>query len=335
MQFLKCPNSMTLKDLSDRVKAINTTSVLNINSLKRTPAIGKAFNEMCKQASQSANSSNVSAVRKAAILNTLVDNSDVFEYASLQSEEDWNVLNAINTFSGMLKIPDDVSIPMADDVLGNGEPVSSEVYDAVMESLGETGSIDPAIFTTYSTIKPTQIMSTNSPTNSIVDLFNLPWGMISLYSSLAGEMLDIPVYPEEYQDKRSATYDTMGEIIYQYEPWVVYKSSGPRTNTYTFKLHRDMWTGDHNDGKCNELIRFCQANCYPKFNGSLVNAATVTLYIAGEPIITGVMTDVGTEWSGPLGHDHFPLYVELTLTIQEVASTALNYDVVRGLPLIG
>lgn len=335
MQFLMCPKSMTLKELSDRVQSQNTQSVLNLNSLSWEPKIGEKFNDRCRKVIDDENSKPVSAARKQAILNMLVDNSDVFEYVALQSEDDWKVMNRYNTINGMLKLPDDVQVPLAADVLGNGVPVSSEVYDAVMQSLQTVGYIDPAIFTSYSSIKPSQFVSSTPSGGALIDLFNLPWGEISIYSSLSDEMIDIPVFPEEYQDKRSANYDTMGDLIYQYEPWVLYRSSGPRTNSYTFKMHRDMWTGDHMDGRCNELIRFCQANCYPQYNGSLVNTALVTLYISGDPIITGVMIDVTTNWSGPIGHDNFPLYVEMTLTIQEVAKSALTYDTVKEFGLIG
>ena len=127
----------------------------------------------------------------------------------------------------------------------------------------------------------------------------------------------------------------MPDLLYQYEPWQLYNSSGPRTNTYLFHFHRDMWTGDHRDGKANELIRYCEANCYPEFNGSAVNVPTVTLYIAGSPLIHGVMTQVDTTWDGPIGLDGYYLNCELSITITEVSETALNYNVIKGKSLIG
>jgi hypothetical protein len=148
-------------------------------------------------------------------------------------------------------------------------------------------------------------------------------------------MLYFPVYPEEYDDGVSANYEEMGEMLYQYEPWKVYKSSGPRENTFTFKMHRDMWTGDHRDGNANALIRGCEANCYPDYDGSLVNVPIVTLYIHGSNLITGVMTSCKTHWSGPIGLDGYYLCCDLTLTIVEVSPQALNYNTVRSKGLIG
>ena len=57
------------------------------------------------------------------------------------------------------------------------------------------------------------------------------------------EMLAFPVYPEELDDGVVANYEDMSEMLYQYEPWKVYKSSGPREMTFTFNFHRDMWSG--------------------------------------------------------------------------------------------
>jgi hypothetical protein len=147
-------------------------------------------------------------------------------------------------------------------------------------------------------------------------------------------MLYFPVYPENIDDGVSANYEEMNEMLYQYEPWKVYKSSGPRENTYTFVFHRDMWTGDHRDGSANNLIRGCEANCYPNFDGSLVNVPIVTLYIHGVNHITGVMTNCKVKWDGPIGLDGFYLKCELSFTITEISPQALNYNTVRNKGLI-
>jgi hypothetical protein len=146
--------------------------------------------------------------------------------------------------------------------------------------------------------------------------------------------MDFPVYPEDYDDGVIATYDTMPDMLYQYEPWLLYKGSGPRTPSLVFKMHRDMWTGDHRDGKCNELVRFCQAQCYPQYTGAAVNTAISTLYIEGHPYISGVITEEKHTYSGPIGLDGFPLVCELTLTFTEVAKMPLTYDTVRRKGLI-
>ena len=100
-------------------------------------------------------------------------------------------------------------------------------------------------------------------------------------------------------------------------------------------MHRDMWSGDHRDGKCNDLIRFCQANCYPDYNGAAVNTSIVSLYVAGQCLIRGILTEVKTTWSGPIGLDGFYLAVSMSLTFTEVSDIPLNYSTVRRKGLIG
>jgi hypothetical protein len=244
------------------------------------------------------------------------------------------VLSTLNTFSDTLRIPESVELPSSVDVLGNNEAVESSIYDKATQQLQlSPHEIDPGIFNEYSSTKSYKLGdTTDSSSSSPFQWFNLPWGKITLESSIDNEVVQIPVYPNGIQDNRVANYDTMPDLLYQYEPWQIYKGSGPRTNTYEFDLHRDMWSGDHRDGSCQDLIDFCEANCYPEFNGAAVNVSNITLYIAGNVEITGVLTDVTTQWDGdsPIGLDGRPLHVTLSLTITEVSKTALNYSTVRN-----
>ena len=98
-----------------------------------------------------------------------------------------------------------------------------------------------------------------------------------------------------------------------------------------------MWSGNHEDGECNRLIRFCEANCYPEYNGAAVNTATVTMYIKGKALVSGIMTDVTPNWDAdsPIGHDGLYLHLKLSLSIIEVSQTKLSYSVMRGKDLIG
>lgn len=332
MQFLNISNSTTLSQLSETVGARNVNTILAANGLERTPNIGQALTELCDEARTG---DSVTWQRKSAILNSFTQDSDIFEHAALLGESDWRVLSSINTFPNMLKIPDTITLPDSVDILGNGEGIATNIYSKAMTSLSESNTIDPAIFNEYSTIKASRIVdSTDSTSNSITG-FNLPWGEITLSSSITGDSIEFPVYPESIDDQRVANYTTMPDLLYQYEPWQLYSSSGPRTNSYTFTFHRDMWTGDHRDGKANELVRFCEATCYPEFNGSAVSVPTVSLYLSGKLLIHGVMTSVATSWSGPIGLDGFYLECELTLTITEISDVALSHSVVRNKSLIG
>ena len=343
MQFLQIPENMTLAQLSERVGARNVDAVLQYNSVQRTHAVGEAYNHMVDVITSQYTEVNsdevlntVSYQRRANVLNTFTEDSDVFEAAALQDDDGWILMSTIGTIPGYLRIPPTITLPDSTDILGGTDiPVDKVTYRKAMNYLHNDTNIDPVIFNTYSDRQSGAEYSSNNQTVSVYQWFKIPWGEITLYSSLADSSVDFPVYPEEYADERQANYDTMPDMLYQYEPWQVYKSSGPRNNTYTFKFHRDMWTGDHRDGKANELIRFCEANCYAQYSGSVVNTAKVTLYIAGQALITGIMTSVKKNYSGPIGLDNMPLYVELTLTIVEVSDEPLNYESVMRKGLIG
>lgn len=331
MQFLKISQSTTLSELISQVGARNVDSILSLNMIDRVPNIGAEYQKKYESAQVS---EAVKKQTKITRLNTMTSDSDVFETASLLGEDGWRYLEASGSLPGTLRIPETITLPDSTSIVGNGQPVSRVIYDRAIARLNSTSEIDPSIFNEYSSRKGSTIVDTTSSTGAM-QWFKLPWGLITLHSSLSGNSIDFPVYPEEFEDSIRANYETMPETLYQYEPWQVYRSSGPRTNTYTFKMHRDMWTGDHRDGKCNELIRFCEANCYPEFKGAAVQTAVVTLYIAGKPLISGIMTDVKTKFDGPIGLDDYPLMCTLDITITEVSPEPLNYTKVSEKGLIG
>lgn len=355
MQYLPITEDLTLSELTDIVGERNVSSILAANHLKRTPNIGKQFQQQCDDALAAGasidvidpesgelitvTSDEVSWQRKYTMLNAMSGSADTFEHAALMGEDDWVVYNNLGTFPGMLAIPETVSLPdttSTGDLLGSYVPIAREIHQAALAQLSTAPHIiDPEIFNEYSTAQPTNIADRGLSVSAPMEWFNLPWGEITLYSSISNTSMDFPVYPEEYEDGRQAAYEQMPDMIYQYEPWQVYKSSGPRTNNFTFDMHRDMWTGDHRDGKCNELIRFCEANCYPEYKGSAVNTSIVTLYVHGSPLIRGVLTAVNVKWDGPIGLDGWYLHCVVSLTIVEVSDSTLDYNSVMSKPLIG
>ena len=323
---------MTLSKLSSIVGERNVDYVLNANSLDRSVNIGQEFFDRV------ITDAEVDYQKKLNILNQFVGDSDIFEKAALGSESDWRALSQYSCFSDAIKIPDEVQIPASEGVLGNSEPISNRVYQQCVNSLLDIHYIDPAIFAEYNASFSGGSFGVTANGaifgNEVFQWCNLPWGRVCLYSSLSDELLYFPVYPQEFEDGSQASYEQMPDTLYQYEPWLVYKSSGPRELTFTFNFHRDMWTGDHRDGNANALIRGCQANCYPDYDGSLVKVSTVTMYINGQNYITGVMKDCKFKWDKPIGLDGFPLYCTLTITIAEVSPQALNYNTVKNKGLI-
>lgn len=352
MQFLKISNNVTLAELTDRVGSKNIEYVIAENNLPRVVQIGKAFKKMCDDAVANAREQQTDPTelmvdwqRRMSILNTMVQDSDIFEEACSLTDAGWVILSVLNTFPKMLRIPYEIfTLPDAVDVLGDGDPVDEVVYAKVANFISTYPyEIPSSVFSEYNASPglrqrrgSVDAMGVNIPTvQSVMQWFQIPWGKITLYSSLTGTQVDFPVYPEEISDGRHANYETMPDLIYQYEPWQLYTSSGPRNVTYKFDFHRDMWTGDHRDGKANELIRFCEAQCYPEYKGSFVNTSTCTLYVSGKSLITGILTEVSTDWSGPLGLDGWYLHCVLTLTFTEVSKEVLDHRTVMQKPLIG
>lgn len=339
MQFLKVDRKTKLQDLAQIVGARNVETLLHINGVNRVPYVGRAFIEACNK-KVSEVTEDVPPARKVALLNSLTLDSDVFEMASLMSSYGWKLLSIANTLPGTMKIPESIRVPDSTDVIGNGQSVKSQIYLKAINGLQNPPHyIDPSIFNEYSTSKQAKILDSSGYNGGYqadpMQWFRVPWGEVTLYSSLSDERIEFPVYPETMSDNARANYTTMPDLLYQYEPWQIYQSSGPRTQTFSFDFHRDMWTGDHRDGKANELIRACMANCYPEYQGSAVYTSTVTLYVAGSALISGILTDVNVNWDGPIGLDGFYLHCRLDITITEVSPKPLNYTSVRRKPLIG
>lgn len=337
MQLLEINKDTQYVDLLSIVGSDNIDAVLHLNNLQPSFNIGQQFYAMAEQ--QIADSADITPTRKASLLNRFTQDSDIFEEVATSDTDDWKLLSQIGTIQGYLRIPDSIEIPDTEHVLGNHEPVPSVVYSKVMRCFYEAPyEVDPSIFNEYSTSKSRSVAdfsSATTPSSSPFQMFRIPWGEVTLVSSISGEQIDFPVYPEEVADGRSATYTQMPDLLYQYEPWQIYQSSGPRTQQFTFHFHRDMWTGDHRDGEANKLIRACEANCYADYRGSAVHTAIVSLYVSGKCLISGIMNDVSTTWGGPIGLDGWYLECTLTLNITEVSPEPLSYTTVRNKGLIG
>jgi len=370
LQYLLISKEDTLLSITRIVGQRNIDLLLAENGLTRTPKIGKQYYDKCAQL-LAENPPEVTAARKSALLNSLTGSEEVFEKACLLDEDGWKIFSAFQSFPDALRIPESIQLPYSAKVIGDipksvikvklgntaggsqrvfkdtsggtmraggVEPVSSATYKAVMKGLKSSSTISPAVFNSVNTSFPvssTGKKSKGATTRVPQYAYNLPWGKIQLYSSLLDESIDVPAYPETLEVQRSASYTGMPDIIYQYEPWIVYQSSGPRDQQLSFHLHRDMWSGNHLDGKANNLIRFCEANTFARYNGSAVESPIFRVYIDGSLFVSGVLTQTRTNWSGPIGLDGWYLEFELVLSIQEVSPVALNIDTVRNFNIVG
>jgi len=337
----------TLSDLTSVVSPENVDTVLNINNIPRTPNIAQAYQQVCDDiVSQS--TEPISPNTKLDMLGKYTDNADIFETVALADEQDWQILYQNGSLHNFIRLPDEITLPLTNGVIGNGQTLPRSIYDKIAQELRIAQTLpnyDPLpksmierLFADYNSNNLSSRFDEVASKYTNPDVFywfHIPWGEVTLYSSIDKTSVDFPVYPEELQDGRSANYDTMPELLYQYEPWQVYKSSGPRKVSYKFDFHRDMWTGNHLDGKAGQLVRFCEACCYPDYDGSAVHTPTVDLYIGGKRHISGVLTECNADWDGPLGLDNYYLHCVLTISIIEVSPIPLNYKSVKSLPIVG
>lgn len=338
MKYVNILPTDTLRDLTERVGVNNVDQILADNGLVRAPNIGEQWSNKVESI-RSDIDKIVNPIRKVSILNQFISNSDIYEEAALAPESTWRVLDSFNSFPDYLYISDQMqtSIPDSYLILGNSVSINNTIRTEVESRILASEDVDPAIFSQVTSIQDLGLVTRQGEDSNANPLnwFKIPLDSVTLYSSLTGTSVNIPAYPEEYSDERVANYAQMPDLLYQYEPWQMYQSSGPRSNTIEFHLHRDMWTGNHLDGKANELIRFCQAQCYPVYNGAAVLSSTVTLYINGSALISGVMTNVGVNWRGPIGQDGWYLEFILALTITEVSTTRLDHVAMLSKGLIG
>lgn len=346
MQFLSVSESTKLSDLNS-ILGDYMDQFLHLNGIERTPNVGKAFYQSCHEAIAAAG--DVSYERRATLLNGFVSDSDLFEQVALMDDNGWKLLDSKNVIPGSMLVPEGVDIADSTEVSGNGVQVDSITYNKAIGYLNNHENIDPGIFNSYNTVlantrnstlySEDKTSATASPLDTIYagspsskdtfQWFHIPWGEVTIHFSLDDTSYDFPVYPVELSDGARANYTTMPDRLYQYEPWQVYNSSGPRSIKFNFHFHRDMWSGDHRDGKAYALIQACKAACYPDYKGSAVNTTMATMYIAGNEVINGIVTDVSVDWSGPIGIDGWWLECNLGISITEVAVTPLNYNWVK------
>lgn len=140
----------------------------------------------------------------------------------------------------------------------------------------------------------------------------------------AGEGILFPCYPESVSDSNSASYSPVN-ILGRSEPFQYYTGSGPRTVGVKFQMHVDMESTDD----IYHIASVVESCCYPNY-GSAIAPIKVTFQVGNSLRITGIITSVSTDYSGPIldmdptaqndGAMHDPKYavIDLSFNITEV-----------------
>lgn len=142
--------------------------------------------------------------------------------------------------------------------------------------------------------------------------------------------LEIPCFPENVNDSTSATWSQEMTTYQHYEPQNTYNKSGPRIVTCTFKIHRAMWDGNQDSGKSEELVAYMQSACYPNYDTQASEPPRVTLIVGKSIRIVGILTNMETNYSGPIGPDNKYDCVDINISITEESDNVLSTDAVRS-----
>ena len=110
-----------------------------------------------------------------------------------------------------------------------------------------------------------------------------------------GVRLWFPCYPESVSDNNQADYSAQ-TILGRSEPFQYYTGSGPRSVSVDFQMHSDMCDDITYIYRLTDAIEAC---CYPEY-GDVVSATKVTLHIANNINITGIINNVSTKYSGQI-----------------------------------
>lgn len=118
---------------------------------------------------------------------------------------------------------------------------------------------------------------------------------IDCYMSTPNGIIYFPCYPESVSDSNQASYSSEA-ILGRSEPFQYYTGSGPRSVSVKFQMHTDMLDNIDYVYTVADRVEAC---CYPRY-GSGVVATRVRLHVANNIDITGIISNVSTDYSGPL-----------------------------------
>lgn len=151
-----------------------------------------------------------------------------------------------------------------------------------------------------------------------------------MFSVEGEDPIEIPCWPESVRDSTSASWSQEMTTYQHYEPKNTYKSSGPRTVSCSFKIHRAMWDGNQDSGDTEKLIAYMESACYPDYETQASEPPRSLLIVGNSIRIKGIMTSFEKTYQGPIGPDNCYDEVILSLSITEESDNVLSTSAVRG-----
>jgi hypothetical protein len=140
-----------------------------------------------------------------------------------------------------------------------------------------------------------------------------------------------PCAPESVSDSNQASYSSVN-ILGRSEPFQYYTGSGPRTVSTAFKMHTDMCDDVSYIYKITKIV---ESACYPDY-GNNIAATRCHLHLVNNIDITGIITSVNTQYSGPIIMDE-PwdegeyAVIDLSFSVTEVTGTPFSRSQIRNM----
>ena len=170
------------------------------------------------------------------------------------------------------------------------------------------------------------IRLTQGSTSTIGREYDLTGPGSPVLLSLNGSTIAMPCYPISLTDSLQVNHNT-NSVAYRTEPYINYVSSGPRTVSAAFNLHREMM-GPDRMGAVDSIINAIQAACYPIDTAS--NSVPASLKVGNSLSISGVITGgVQTSFSGPIIDGKYNVY-DISFTITEVKNAIVMFGTKRA-----
>ena len=168
----------------------------------------------------------------------------------------------------------------------------------------------------YNSKKYTQAPALNKPTNNVQYVSQPITALGSAvqgkcYISDSNKIVYFPCFPDSYSDSHTASV-TPQTPLGRSEPFQIYQNSGPRTVSVEFRMDREM----ARKNEIGQIVGFVQSLTYPTGSGTIIPRCT--LVIGDNCYITGIVTDVSTNWSDTIINN---VYMIATLSFSVIECT--------------
>lgn len=154
---------------------------------------------------------------------------------------------------------------------------------------------------------------------------NVPYCWLSVGDPPNRSGFVFPCAPESVSDSNQASYSSVN-ILGRSEPFQYYTGSGPRTVSVAFKMHTDMCS---DVGYVYRITKIVESACYPDY-GNNIAATRCHLHLVDNIDITGIITNVSTQYSGPIIDDMYAV-IDLSFSVTEVTGTPFSRSQIRSM----